>query len=364
MTGKIRVMLVDDSAVVRGLMQRALGNDPEIEVVATAMDGQMALDMLARRPADIMILDVEMPGMDGITALPLLVKAAPQLKIIMSSTLTMRNAEISLKALSLGAADYLAKPTAKDPGEVEEFYRQMISKIHALAPAEFRNNPPTPAPVASVSATRSVISPVPAPAVAVRQSTVPQPAAALAIASSTGGPQALLEVFRQFKGVALRAPIFITQHMPANFTTILAQHISNASGHDCHEAKDGEDVKAGTIYLAPGDYHMTAAREGSGVKLHLDKNPQENFCRPSADPMLRSLAKIYAGKLLVAVLTGLGADGARGASEAVTAGGTVIAQDESTSVVYGMPKAVAEAKLTSAVLPLNQIGPYLVKAVS
>lgn len=364
MSGKIRVMLVDDSAVVRGLMQRALAADADIEVVATAMDGQMALDMLARKPADIIILDVEMPGMDGLTALPLLVKAAPHTRIIMSSTLTLRNAEISLKALELGASDYLAKPGAKDPAEVEEFYRQMIAKIHALAAAAPANGL-APAAASVPAAVRTPLpSAIPAPAIAVRQSAVAQPAAALAIASSTGGPQALLEVFKQFKGVPIRTPIFITQHMPANFTTILAQHITNTAGHDCHEAVEGEEVRPGVIYLAPGDFHMTAKRDGSTVRLHLDKNPQENFCRPSADPMLRSLAKIYAGKLLIAVLTGLGADGARGAAEAVTAGGTVIAQDEATSVVYGMPRAVAEAKLTSAILPLHQIGPYLVKAVS
>ncbi len=361
MSDKIRVMLVDDSAVVRGLMQRALANEAQIEVVATATDGKMALDMLARKPVDIIILDIEMPGMDGITALPQLIKASPKTRVIMSSTLTVRNAEISLKALSLGAADYLAKPTAKDPREVEEFYRQMIHKIYALAP-----KPVAPAGVVVPPKSLFAITPavIAAPAMAVKQSTTPMPAGALAIASSTGGPQALLEVFKQFKGVVPRVPIFITQHMPPNFTTILAQHLTNASGMDCHEAVDGEDVKSGVIYLAPGDFHMTAERTGATVKLRLDKNPQENFCRPSADPMLRSLSKIYAGKLLVAVLTGLGADGARGAADVVGVGGTVIAQDEATSVVYGMPKAVADAKLTSAIFPLNQIAPYLIKAVS
>jgi two-component system, chemotaxis family, protein-glutamate methylesterase/glutaminase len=338
-----------------------LASDPDIEVIATAIEGQMALDMLGRKSVDILILDIEMPGMDGITALPLLIKASPKTRIIMSSTLTIRNAEISLKALSLGASDYLAKPTAKDPGDVEEFYRQMISKIHALAPASSTNNA---APVVAKPAVSAMPSAIALPTVAVRQNAVPMPAAALAIASSTGGPQALLEIFKLFKTVHLRTPIFITQHMPPNFTTILAQHIANACGRDCHEAVDGEEVKNGVIYLAPGDFHMTAAREGTSVKLHIDKNPQENFCRPSADPMLRSLAKIYGGKLLVAVLTGLGSDGARGAVDVVAAGGTIIAQDEATSVVYGMPKAVADAKLTSAIFPLPQIAPYLISAVS
>jgi two-component system chemotaxis response regulator CheB len=188
------------------------------------------------------------------------------------------------------------------------------------------------------------------------------PLNALAIASSTGGPQALLAIFKEFKGLRPRMPIFITQHMPVNFTTILADHISKASGLDCHEAVEGEEVKAGVVYVAPGDFHMTVTRDALACRLHLDQNPQENFCRPSADPMLRSLAKAYGDKLLVAVLTGLGADGARGASDVVAASGIVIAQDEATSVVYGMPKAVADAKLTSAVFPLNAIAPFLIKA--
>ena len=369
MPQKIRVMLVDDSAVVRGLMNRALSADPGIEIVASAVDGQMALDVLKRLPADVIILDIEMPVMDGLTALPKLLQQSPSTRVIMSSTLTLRNAEVSLKALSLGASDYLAKPSSKEPGEVDEFYRQMIAKIYALAPKErsivaTANRAPVPVPVAAQTSPVQGMPPVVAPpAVPVRQSLTPMPADALAIASSTGGPQALLTVFKELKGVGLRIPIFITQHMPANFTTILAQHITQASGFDCHEAKDGEEVKPGVVYVAPGDFHMTVEKAGIGAVLRLDKNPPENFCRPSADPMLRSLAKIYGSKLLVAVFTGLGADGARGAAEAVRAGATVIAQDEATSVVYGMPKAVAEAKLTSAILPLPQIAPYLARAI-
>jgi two-component system chemotaxis response regulator CheB len=152
--------------------------------------------------------------------------------------------------------------------------------------------------------------------------------------------------------------------MPPTFTTILATHISKATGGICREAQNGELVSPGVIYIAPGDYHMTALREGTSVKLKLDQNPQENFCRPAADPMLRSLAKVYGSQLLTAILTGIGADGTRGAAEVVAAGGTVVGQDEATSVVYGMPRAAAEAKLLSAVLPLPEMGPYLLRAVS
>lgn len=367
MASRIRVMLVDDSAVIRGLYDRALRADSQIDIVASAGNGETAITMLKNNPADVIILDVEMPVMDGITALPELLKLSPNTRVIMSSTLTQRNAEMSLRAMELGAADYIAKPSTKEASEVNEFYANLLTKIKALAPKRLPGSEPPPSPAsnyAAPSAPRPAIPVVTPPAVPVRQVSTPGPAQALAIASSTGGPQALLAVFRSFAGVRPRTPIFITQHMPANFTTILADHIAKVSGLPCHEAKDGEEVKPATIYLAPGDFHMTAKREGTKTTLHLDQNPPENFCRPSADPMLRSLAKIYGQGLLVAVLTGLGADGARGASEVVTSQGCVIAQDEATSVVYGMPKAVAEAKLTSAILPLERIAPFLIKAVT
>lgn len=361
MSPKIRVMLVDDSAVIRGLYDRALKHDLAIEVVSSASNGEIALNMLKNTPADIVILDIEMPVMDGLTALPEILKISPKMRVIMSSTLTTRNAEASLKAMQLGAADYIAKPSSKDAQEVEDFYAQLIRKIHALAPKGVE----APAAVrAAIMPTVPMPLPVGIHTAAIRQLVQPPRMEALAIASSTGGPNALLTVFREFHGMKLRTPIFITQHMPANFTTTLAEHISKVSGIDCHEAKHHEVVKAGVIYLAPGDFHMTVKRDGTQLLLELDQNPQENFCRPSADPMLRSLAKIYGEKLLVAVLTGLGADGARGAVDVVARGGIVVAQDEATSVVYGMPKAVADAKLTSAIFPLPHMASFLMKGVN
>jgi two-component system chemotaxis response regulator CheB len=278
--------------------------------------------------------------------------------------------------MQLGASDYIAKPSTRDTSEVGNFYQSLISKIKALAPhvkadfSEAQNEKKmlaTSAPLSAafVAKPNGLYEPIPVPSLAVRPKEKLAAMGALAIASSTGGPQALLSIFREFKGEALRTPIFITQHMPPNFTAILADHISKASGLDCHESIDEEEVKPGVIYLAPGDYHMTVTRVGTNpCRIKLDQNPPENFCRPSADPMLRSLAKIYNDKLLVAVLTGLGADGARGASEVVSAGGAVVAQDEASSVVYGMPKAVADAKLTSAVFALNAIAPFLIRAVT
>lgn len=368
---KIKVMLVDDSAVIRGLLDRELKADGNFDVVCTASNGQMAITQLRTHEVDVIVLDVEMPVMDGITALPKLLEISPKTRVIMASTLTRRNAEISLKALELGATDYIAKPTTKDGAEVSNFYADLLSKIKALVPhVVTKTVKPAPAPTPSSGVQPSIsarlFEPIPVPTRPVRQIAPAArfPVAALAIASSTGGPQALLSIFRQMKGQHLRVPVFITQHMPPNFTTILADHITKASGYDCHEAVNDEVVVPGKVYLAPGDYHMTVSRQGSDVRLGLNQNPPENFCRPSADPMLRSLAKIYGDKLLVTVLTGLGADGARGSSDVVQNGGIVVAQNEATCVVYGMPKAVVDAKLTSAVFPLPEIAPFLIPAVS
>jgi two-component system chemotaxis response regulator CheB len=193
-----------------------------------------------------------------------------------------------------------------------------------------------------------------------------KPSAALpriiAIGSSTGGPQALLEVLRDM-AASVKLPILITQHMPATFTTLLAEHIERATGVPCAEGKDGETITGGRIYLAPGNFHMMVERAGAGSVIRLNQNPPENFCRPSVDPMLRSMAPLYGASLLTIILTGMGSDGQKGAAEVVQAGGTVIAQDEATSVVWGMPGAVATSGLCSAVLPIKEIGPSVRKLV-
>lgn len=369
MPAPIRVMIVDDSAVVRGMFDRALREDPSISVVASAANGEIAVTTLAKHAVDVMILDVEMPVMDGLTALPKLLTIAPKLRIIMSSTLTTRNAEISLKAMQMGAADYIAKPSTRDTGEVGDFYRSLIAKIKALAPYDPTTRQTkaaegiAPTSLHTVPAATKVVTAAGSAGQLLKRIDQMRDVRAVAIASSTGGPQALLHVFREFKGKKLRVPVFITQHMPANFTAILADHLAKASGLSCHEALDGEVIEPGVIYVAPGDYHMQVTRDGAGpARIALNQNPPENFCRPSADPMLRSLAKLYNDKLLALVLTGLGSDGMRGAQEVVAAGGIVASQDEASSVVYGMPKAVAEAKLTSAVFSLNELAPFLIRA--
>lgn len=360
-----RVMVVDDSAVIRGLITRALEKDSLIKVVASVGNGEAAIKALDRYDGiEVVILDIEMPVMDGLTALPKLLAEKPGLQVIMASTLTRKNAEVSLRALQAGAADYLPKPSStSELTGADSFQRELLEKVKALAKAARPNR--------LASARRPSSAAVPAPAssggiypkhaITLRKASAALPRI-IAIGSSTGGPQALLEVLRDM-AASVKLPILITQHMPATFTTLLAEHIERATGVPCAEGKDGETVNAGRIYLAPGSYHMIVERAGTGSVIRLNQNPPENFCRPAVDPMLRSMAAIYGSSLLTIILTGMGSDGQKGATEVVGAGGTVIAQDEATSVVWGMPGAVATSGLCSAVLPIKEIGPSVRKLV-
>ena len=366
--GVIRVMVVDDSAVIRGLFTRALEQDREIKVVASVGDGRMAVDSIKRTDVDVVVLDIEMPVMDGLTAVPLLIEAKPGIPIIMASTLTRKNAEVSMRALALGAKDYVTKPsTTSELTSATSFQQELIAKIKALAgrrrgarPAA----PPRPAPGAPSGAAAPSAAPTrPARggAISLRNAAHEMPEV-LAIGSSTGGPQALFQVFEKLSK-EVRQPILITQHMPATFTTILAEHLARIANRPCAEAKDGEPLDPGRIYVAPGDFHLVVEGHGPGKRsLKLLKTPAENFCRPAVDPMLRSLADSYGRRVLVAILTGMGYDGQKGAERIIQVGGTVIAQDEASSVVWGMPGAVATAGLCSAVLPIAEIGPYLQRA--
>jgi two-component system, chemotaxis family, protein-glutamate methylesterase/glutaminase len=344
-----RVMVVDDSAVIRGLVARALAEDPEIEVVASVANGQLAVDVLRRRPVDVVVLDVEMPVMDGLTALPRLLEAAPGVKVIMVSTLTQRGASVTVRALAQGAADYLTKPGASAQLSAAEFRAELVAKVKAWAGS--RRRPPctteTTTPVAAV------------PSLALRPLPRRTPRA-LAIGSSTGGPQALFTLFGALGG-ELRVPVFVTQHMPATFTAILAEHLARVSGVPCGEARDGEPVADGRIYLAPGDHHLVVESGGRLPRVRTLRTPPEHFCRPAVDPMLRSLAEVYGDGLLAVILTGMGQDGLLGGEATVAAGGAVVAQDEASSVVWGMPGAVARRGLCSAVLPLSRIAPFILE---
>ncbi|WP_459851119.1 protein-glutamate methylesterase/protein-glutamine glutaminase [Dongia sp. agr-C8] len=363
--GPYRVMIVDDSAVIRGLLTKTLETDPEIKVVSTVGNGQAAIDALKRNDIDVIVLDIEMPVMDGLTALPKLLEAKPGVQVIMASTLTLKGASVSMKAMSLGAADYLPKPTTTTGiSTADDFKRDLVEKAKSwgLVARKKRGLPP-----GSAAAPGSSVPPPPKKlypgAVTLRPAPLVQGKVdCLAIGSSTGGPQALFNVFRAL-GRVDRMPVFVTQHMPATFTTILAEHLAQASGMPAAEAKDGEAALPGRIYVAPGDFHMTVESQGGSMVVRLNKNPPENFCRPAVDPMLRSIAKAYGNRTLFVMLTGMGQDGLKGARELVNAGSTVIAQDEASSVVWGMPGAVASAGLCTAVLPLNEIGAYVKKAL-
>ena len=340
-------MVCDDSLVIRGAIARMLEADPAIRVVARVGNGQAAIDELKRTPVDVLVLDIEMPVMDGITALPLLLRADPGLRVIMASTLTTRGADIALRALRLGAADYVPKPSSIGAVSDVVFRRELLEKVKGLA--RLRRRAAQPA------------APVAAPAAALRL----RPAAALApkllaIGSSTGGPQALFTLV-QGLGRTLNVPVVLTQHMPATFTPILAEHISKLGGLPCAEAKHGETLTAGRIHMAPGDRHLVVEPAGNFLRAKLTSDPPENFCRPSVDPMLRSAAAACDGRVLVVMLTGMGQDGLAGTRRVIESGGAAIAQDEATSVVWGMPGAVANAGLCHAVLPLPRIAGKLLE---
>jgi two-component system chemotaxis response regulator CheB len=343
----VRVMIVDDSAVIRTLLARTLEADAGIKVIASAGNGQRAIDVLSRTEADVVVLDIEMPVMDGITALPQLVAARPGVQIVMASTLTRKNADISMRALELGAADYVAKPTTAELGNAEEFKRELIGKVKTLGQVARRR----------LAAAGIAAKARPAPPVALRQA-VQHPAQAIVIGSSTGGPQALFTMLRGMP-IGFPLPILITQHMPPTFTAILAEHVGQASGLPTAEGRDGDVIRAGRIYVAPGGIHMTITAQGPVRVVRLIDSPPENFCRPAVDPLWRSAAAAYGQATLAVMLTGMGQDGLKGAEAIVAAGGTVIAQDEATSVVWGMPGAVAKAGLCSAVLPLAEISPFI-----
>jgi two-component system chemotaxis response regulator CheB len=314
-----------------------------------------------------------MPELDGISALPLLLAKKRNLIIIMASTLTRRNAEVSFKALSLGASDYIPKPeSTREPAAAETFRHDLIQKIRHLGAKVRRAVPVSPSPSAVPAPGRPrELSPRPAPAPAsvasppiIRRAFSIQAPRALLIGSSTGGPQALMTLVTELGAVIDRFPVLITQHMPPTFTTILAEHLARSSHRPAREAVDGEIVKAGQIYLAPGGRHMRVARNGTDVVIALDDGPPVNFCKPAVDPLFTSAINVWQGGVLAVVLTGMGSDGMRGGKEIVAAGGSVIAQDEASSVVWGMPGAAAHAGICAAILPLNQIAPKLVRVFS
>jgi two-component system, chemotaxis family, protein-glutamate methylesterase/glutaminase len=372
----IRVMIVDDAVVVRGLVSRWIGEEPALKVVASLRTGREAVDQLLRHNPDVVLLDIEMPDLDGLEALPLLLEKKRDLVVIMASTLTRRNAEVSLKALSLGAADYIPKPaTNREVTTSASFRRDLIEKIRQLGgrrkrETEARARAPAVLPLTPGGLARPKIALAETRAVApayghstdfkLRPFAITPPRVLL-IGSSTGGPQALTALVAELGPVLDRAPVLITQHMPPTFTTILAEHLARASGSPAREAEDGEAIVPGTIYLAPGGRHMTIGRRNNQPAISLNDGPLINFCRPAVDPLFSSAAQVWGAGLLCVILTGMGSDGTHGAQDVVAAGGSVMAQDEATSIVWGMPGAAANAGVCAAVLPLDQIAPKIVR---
>jgi two-component system chemotaxis response regulator CheB len=352
----VRVMVVDDSAVIRGLTKRMLEAESTISVVSSVGDGEQAVRAIKRLDVDVVVLDIEMPRMDGLTALPLLIKEKPELRVIMSSTLTTRNADISLQALSKGAADYIPKPTStRDIHSSDEFRNTLIEKVQVLGKSAQRSRARKAGPSLSAYAVRKTAAA--RSEISLRKVGLLSPDI-LAIGSSTGGPQALFEFFKAVDP-QFSLPIIITQHMPATFTKILAAHIETIGNRPCVEAQGGEVITKGHVYVAPGGKHMLLKNNGPRVVVELSDSPPENYCQPSVDPMLRSAIKIYGSRILTVIFTGMGQDGLKGCENVVAAGGTVVGQDEDTSVVWGRPGAVATHGLCSAVLPLGEIAGYV-----
>lgn len=351
-------MLCDDSATVRSAFARILESDPELQVVGRVGDGQQALDALKSMPPatlpDVMLLDLEMPVMDGLTALPLLLRVHPRLAVIVASALTQRGAAATMAAMRAGAADYMPKPMAANGGMADPAFRaELLAKVKGWA--RMRAAPPPtarqPLPVAPFAMTAK---PAARPGAGRVAGFGPKPRV-LALGSSTGGPQALAAFVRRLTQ-PLPVPIVVVQHMPVGFTAMLADHLGRLGGPAAAEARDGEVLQAGRIYVAPGDRHfLIDAAPGGAMVARLTTDPPENFCRPAVDPMLRSLVQACEGRILAVILTGMGSDGMLGCKAVAAAGGLVLAQDEASSVVWGMPGAVAKAGLAQALLPPEQL---------
>jgi two-component system chemotaxis response regulator CheB len=360
---RIRVLIVDDSAVMRRIIMSTLLKHDEIEVVGTSANGLEAIADIKRIKPDLVTMDIEMPKMDGLTALKQIRSFDQHLPIIMFSSLTLRGAEATLDALTFGASDYVAKPT--NLTDSEEAFRvlneQLVPKIKQLGSTKtfVRSlahaqtvTPQSLSPLAALSPSKEVSS--------VRAGRIRVPLEALCIGVSTGGPAALTQLFSDWK-VALSVPILIVQHMPPKFPELLAIRLSTLGAVPAVEAVDGQEIEAGHAYLAPGGRHMELYRSASGkVIIRLNDNAPECSCRPAVDVLFRSAAKVYGNRLLAMVLTGMGNDGLKGSAQVVQEGGRVLVQDEASSVIWGMPGAVVNANLADKVLPLSEMAQEVV----
>ncbi len=353
--GAIRVLIIDDSVVVRRFLGDVLAAEPDLEVAGVAPNGRIGLSKIAQVTPDLVVLDVEMPEMDGLETLAQLRRRWPMLPVIMYSSLTQRGAIATLDALESGANDYVTKPArVNSPAEAEARVRdELIPKILALVPGRRAAGAiatrPAPISTAPIRSSRPAYAP-------------PEPVEIVAIGTSTGGPNALAALIPSLPS-DFPVPIVIVQHMPPLFTAMLAERLSSKALIPVREAVSGDRLTPGRAWIAPGDQHMIVTRSGRAPRVELHRGPPENSCRPSADVLFRSVADAYGSGTLGVVLTGMGNDGLRGCEQIRERGGSIFVQDEASSVVWGMPGFVARAGLAERVLPLDDIGPALVGRV-
>lgn len=349
---KKRVLLVDDAVVVRKALSQAIGQDPFLEVAATAVNGRVALAKFAALQPDIVLLDIEMPEMDGLETVRELRKIDTRVPIIMFSSLTEHGASVTLEALALGATDYVTKPSNIDgAATLEAITGELIPKIRALCRLPMRGGlvPETKsfAPALVLPALPRILSPV----------------HVVAIGVSTGGPDALARLLPALPA-HFPVPILIAQHMPPIFTSMLAARLSTKAEIPVQECVSGEPLSADCAVIAPGDFHMVVEREGRKVRVRTHQGPRENFCRPSVDVLFRSVAAVYGPRALAVILTGMGQDGLKGCEMLRAQGARVYVQDEASSVVWGMPGFVAKAGLADKILPLGRIAEEIIRATT
>ena len=353
---RIRVMVVDDSVVVRRLVSDSLKRDPVIEIAGVAPNGRIALQKIPQVNPDVITLNVEMPVIDGLETLKHVRASYPNLPVIMFSTLTERGAGATLDALTLGASDYVTKPSnvGKVRNAFEQIEKELIPKIKSLCGAVRLPEPGLTTPVARSRTIRAVPPRKPVRTFAKRSASASGTIKIVAIGCSTGGPNALAEVIPALPA-DFPVPIVIVQHMPTLFTKLLAERLDAKSQLTVVEGGPGVRVRSGTVYIAPGDYHMTVKRLGRDMVLATNQDPRENSCRPAVDVLFRSVAHTFDSSVLGVVLTGMGQDGLLGSEDILEAGGRVIVQDQASSVVWGMPGLIAKANLADNVLPLDQL---------
>lgn len=352
----IRVLLVDDSAVIRRFVTETLELEPDIVIASTAANGQLALDKIEREHPDVVVLDVEMPVLDGLSTLKQLRPRWPDIPVVMYSTLTQRGATATLDALALGATDYVLKPSqlgdqdAARHNVLKELAPIIRSWGNVYRARRAGTRPAAAAPAAPVAASKPKTFQGGRPDVVL-------------IGSSTGGPQALTEVIPNLPA-NLHVPVLVVQHMPPLFTKLLAERLAARSPLPVVEADAGMVVEPGHVYIARGGIHMVAGRNGTAIEIGTDDGPPENSCKPAVDVMFRSALGVWGAKTMGVILTGMGQDGLAGCKQIVTAGGPVIVQDERTSVVWGMPGAVARAGIAHEILPLADIAPAITRHLS